>query len=60
MIVPAHLVCCDLACLRRFHDDQHGTAVVAGAGLLNALELIGERMLAVSDAACCIDTQRGR
>lgn len=26
----------------QFHDDQHGTAVVAGAGLLNAVELIGE------------------
>jgi malate dehydrogenase (oxaloacetate-decarboxylating)(NADP+) len=25
-----------------FHDDQHGTAIVAGAGLINALELIGE------------------
>lgn len=25
-----------------FHDDQHGTAIVAGAGLLNALEIIGE------------------
>lgn len=24
-----------------FHDDQHGTAIVAGAGLLNALELTG-------------------
>ena len=23
-----------------FHDDQHGTAIVAGAGLLNALELV--------------------
>jgi malic enzyme len=25
-----------------FHDDQHGTAIVAGAGLLNALELTGQ------------------
>jgi len=25
-----------------FHDDQHGTAIIAGAGLLNALELIGK------------------
>ena len=24
-----------------FHDDQHGTAVISGAGLLNALELTG-------------------
>ena len=23
-----------------FHDDQHGTAIIAGAGLLNALELV--------------------
>jgi len=21
-----------------FHDDQHGTAIISGAGLLNALE----------------------
>ncbi len=27
-----------------FHDDQHGTAIVAGAGLLNALELVGKRI----------------
>ncbi len=25
-----------------FHDDQHGTAIIAGAGLLNALELVGK------------------
>ena len=25
-----------------FHDDQHGTAVIAGAGLLNAIELVGK------------------
>lgn len=24
-----------------FHDDQHGTAIIAGAGLLNALEITG-------------------
>jgi malate dehydrogenase (oxaloacetate-decarboxylating)(NADP+) len=24
------------------HDDQHGTAIVAGAALLNALELVGK------------------
>jgi malate dehydrogenase (oxaloacetate-decarboxylating)(NADP+) len=23
-----------------FHDDQHGTAIIAGAGLLNALDLV--------------------
>ncbi|MDV6378974.1 NAD-dependent malic enzyme [Sporosarcina sp. GW1-11] len=25
-----------------FHDDQHGTAIVVGAGLINALKLIGK------------------
>ena len=24
------------------HDDQHGTAIISGAGLLNALELVGK------------------
>ncbi len=27
-----------------FHDDQHGTAIIIGAGLLNALELQGKRL----------------
>jgi len=27
-----------------FHDDQHGTAVVVVAGLLNALKVVGKRM----------------
>ncbi|HLD14745.1 MAG TPA: malic enzyme-like NAD(P)-binding protein [Burkholderiales bacterium] len=27
-----------------FHDDQHGTAVIVGAGLLNALELQGKKI----------------
>lgn len=27
-----------------FHDDQHGTAIISGAGLLNALELVGKRI----------------
>ncbi|MFZ4077427.1 MAG: malic enzyme-like NAD(P)-binding protein [Legionellaceae bacterium] len=27
-----------------FHDDQHGTAIVVAAGLLNALELQGKRL----------------
>jgi malate dehydrogenase (oxaloacetate-decarboxylating)(NADP+) len=26
-----------------FHDDQHGTAVISGAALLNALEIIGKK-----------------
>ncbi len=31
-----------------FHDDQHGTAIVVCAGLLNALKLVGKRMEDVS------------
>ncbi|MGX8249172.1 malic enzyme-like NAD(P)-binding protein, partial [Escherichia coli] len=27
-----------------FHDDQHGTAIVTAAGLLNALEVQGKRI----------------
>src|SRR6478672_8897809 len=27
-----------------FHDDQHGTAIIASAALLNGLELVGKRM----------------
>ncbi len=27
-----------------FHDDQHGTAIIAGAALLNALDLAGKRI----------------
>jgi malate dehydrogenase (oxaloacetate-decarboxylating)(NADP+) len=27
-----------------FHDDQHGTAIIASAGLLNSLELVGKRI----------------
>jgi malate dehydrogenase (oxaloacetate-decarboxylating)(NADP+) len=27
-----------------FHDDQHGTAIISGAGLLNAVALQGKRM----------------
>lgn len=27
-----------------FHDDQHGTAIISGAGLLNACELVGKDM----------------
>lgn len=39
-------------CARRmdipvFHDDQHGTAIVAGAALRNALDLVGKDMGAV-------------
>jgi malate dehydrogenase (oxaloacetate-decarboxylating)(NADP+) len=37
-----------------FHDDQHGTAIITSAGLLNALELVGKKIgevkIAVSGA----------
>lgn len=35
-----------------FHDDQHGTAVVTCAALLNALKLVGKNM---SDVRCVIN-----
>jgi malate dehydrogenase (oxaloacetate-decarboxylating)(NADP+) len=27
-----------------FHDDQHGTAIISGAALMNAVELVGKKM----------------
>lgn len=27
-----------------FHDDQHGTAIISGAGLINAVEIVGKQM----------------
>jgi malate dehydrogenase (oxaloacetate-decarboxylating)(NADP+) len=27
-----------------FHDDQHGTAIISAAGLLNALEIVGKQL----------------
>ena len=27
-----------------FHDDQHGTAIISGAALLNAVDLVGKRL----------------
>ena len=30
-----------------FHDDQHGTAIISGAGLLNAVEIVGKRLDAI-------------
>jgi malate dehydrogenase (oxaloacetate-decarboxylating)(NADP+) len=30
-----------------FHDDQHGTAIISGAGLMNGLELIGKSIAEV-------------
>ena len=46
-----------------FHDDQHGTAIIAGAALLNGLELVGKPLadvkVAVSGAGAaalaCLD-----
>ncbi len=35
-----------------FHDDQHGTAVVVAAGVLNALRVVGKR-LEDAEAAIC-------
>ncbi|KAB2921299.1 MAG: NADP-dependent malic enzyme [Bacteroidetes bacterium] len=45
-----------------FHDDQHGTAIISAAGLLNALEIVGKKIDEVkvvyngagaSAMACC-------
>ncbi|HLE15797.1 MAG TPA: phosphate acyltransferase, partial [Anaerolineales bacterium] len=30
-----------------FHDDQHGTAIISSAGLLNSLEIVGKRIAEV-------------
>ena len=51
-----------------FHDDQHGTAIIAGAALLNGLELVGKRIedvkVVVSGAGAaalaCLDVLVGR
>jgi malate dehydrogenase (oxaloacetate-decarboxylating)(NADP+) len=50
-----------------FHDDQHGTAIISGAALLNGLELVGKPIgavkLAVSGAGAaaiaCLDLMVG-
>ena len=31
-----------------FHDDQHGTAIISGAGLINALEIVGKKFADVA------------
>jgi Malic enzyme len=33
-----------------FHDDQHGTAIISSAALLNGLELVGKDIGAVKIA----------
>jgi malate dehydrogenase (oxaloacetate-decarboxylating)(NADP+) len=35
-----------------FHDDQHGTAIISGAALLNALELVGKDIKDVRVVFC--------
>ena len=35
-----------------FHDDQHGTAIIVGAALLNALEITGKDIAQVRLAVC--------
>jgi malate dehydrogenase (oxaloacetate-decarboxylating)(NADP+) len=35
-----------------FHDDQHGTAIISGAGLLNALELNGKKIGDIKMVVC--------
>jgi malate dehydrogenase (oxaloacetate-decarboxylating)(NADP+) len=50
-----------------FHDDQHGTAIISGAALLNGLELVGKQIgdvkLVVSGAGAaaiaCLDLMVG-
>ncbi len=50
-----------------FHDDQHGTAIISSAALLNALELVGKEIgavkIAVSGAGAaaiaCVDVMVG-
>src|SRR3954468_14272896 len=46
-----------------FHDDQHGTAIISGAGLINAAQLAGKRLEALklvvsgggAAAIACVD-----
>jgi malate dehydrogenase (oxaloacetate-decarboxylating)(NADP+) len=42
----------DLADIPVFHDDQHGTAIIAAAGLINALEVTGKRIEDVKVVLC--------
>jgi len=35
-----------------FHDDQHGTAIISGAGLLNACEIVGKRLDQIKVVFC--------
>jgi malate dehydrogenase (oxaloacetate-decarboxylating)(NADP+) len=42
----------DLADIPVFHDDQHGTAIIASAGLINALEITGKKIEDVKVVLC--------
>jgi len=50
-----------------FHDDQHGTAIISGAALLNGLELVGKRIDSIklvssgagAAAIACLDIMVG-
>jgi malate dehydrogenase (oxaloacetate-decarboxylating)(NADP+) len=35
-----------------FHDDQHGTAIISGAGLLNSLEISGKKIENIKMVVC--------
>lgn len=35
-----------------FHDDQHGTAIISAAGMLNALELVGKKPSEIKMVVC--------
>jgi malate dehydrogenase (oxaloacetate-decarboxylating)(NADP+) len=35
-----------------FHDDQHGTAIISGAGLLNAAEITGRKLENIKMVVC--------
>jgi malate dehydrogenase (oxaloacetate-decarboxylating)(NADP+) len=35
-----------------FHDDQHGTAIISGAGLLNSLEITGKKIEEIKMVVC--------
>jgi malate dehydrogenase (oxaloacetate-decarboxylating)(NADP+) len=35
-----------------FHDDQHGTAIISGAGLLNSIELTGKKIEDLKVVVC--------
>jgi malate dehydrogenase (oxaloacetate-decarboxylating)(NADP+) len=35
-----------------FHDDQHGTAIISGAGLINSLEITGKKIDKIKIVVC--------